>query len=463
MNKYAIILAAGKGSRMKSLKEDISKVSFPILGKPLVKYVIDVLKPLNCEHLISVIGFGGETSKPIVEKDCEVVWQREQKGAGHAVLMAAPILEGKEGLTIICCGDTPLLTTETIENLFKEHVASHNDLTIMTMVLDNPFGYGRIVKENGKVVAICEQRDTTDKEKDIKEVNAGVYIFDNKNLFECLHLLKTDNAAGEYYLTDVIGLFVKRGLKVGDYIVQDIDETLGVNDRYQLSVAAKILQHRINKKHMVSGVSIEDPENTYINPDVKIGQDTFIYAGCHILNGCEIGQNNVIGPDTYLENTKVGNGNKIVSSHIVDCVIEDDCVLGPYLRMRNNCHIESGAHISNFNELKNTKVGKNFKCHHLSYLGDSHVGDNVNIGCGTITANYDGVNKWPTNIGNDVFIGCNSVLIAPVTLDDGTFVAAGSVVTKDTSKDDLVVARAEQKNLKGYAPKIKEKARSRKK
>ncbi|MBR3674794.1 MAG: NTP transferase domain-containing protein, partial [Bacilli bacterium] len=227
MEKYAIILAAGKGTRMKSKRDDISKVSFPILGQPLVKYVINALKPLGFKKLVAVVGFGGKTSEKIVKDECEVVWQLEQKGTGHAVMMAAPVLDKLEGETIVCCGDTPLLITETFEALFKAHEENGNAMTVMTSILEDPFGYGRIVKVNGNVTKIVEQKDATEEERAINEVNAGVYVFDNAKLFEALGHLTTKNAAGEYYLTDVLGIFVNNGFKVGSYPVKDPDETLG--------------------------------------------------------------------------------------------------------------------------------------------------------------------------------------------------------------------------------------------
>ncbi len=309
MSRNAIILAAGKGSRMKSKRADISKVSFPILGQPLVKYVINALKPLGLDKLVAVVGFGGETAKKVVEGDCEVVWQHEQKGAGHAVMMTAPVLEGKDGETIVCCGDTPLLSSDTLEKMFKYHEENHNDLTVMTFHIDNPFGYGRIIKENGHFIRIVEQRDTDEVTAKVKEVNAGVYIFNNKELFEALKSLKTDNAAGEYYITDAIEIFVNKGLKADTFLVEDWTETLGVNDRAQLAEAAKLLQKRINHKHLISGVTIEDPTNTYIAPGVKIGQDTIIKPGSYIMGDSVIGEDCVIGPNAVIENQNIADGS----------------------------------------------------------------------------------------------------------------------------------------------------------
>jgi bifunctional UDP-N-acetylglucosamine pyrophosphorylase / glucosamine-1-phosphate N-acetyltransferase len=462
MKKYAIILAAGKGTRMKSLREDLSKVSFPILGRPLVKYVLEALKPLGLDKIVTVVGFGGQTSEGIVKADSEVVWQKEQKGTGHAVAQAAPVLEDQEGETIICCGDTPLLTTKTLAAMFSSHETNHNALTIMTAQMSNPQGYGRIVKEKGRVMKIVEQKDCTPEQAEITEVNAGVYIFDNKELFKDLKRLTPNNAAGEYYLTDVIGMFVNDGLKVSSFTVADNSETLGINDRYQLSIAAKILQQRINKAFLLSGVSIDDPDTTYIGPDVKIGQDTVIRAGTYLMGNTTIGLENVIGPNCYIENCEIGDYNEIIYSHLTDTKVGNKTTLGPYMRARKNAVLKDGAHVGNFMELKNVEFGVGSKAAHLSYLGDATIGDGVNIGCGTIIANYDGVNKFHTEIGNNVFVGSGSTLISPVHLGDDAFVAAGSTLNKDVPAHAMAIARARQENKAGYSDVLHEKALAKK-
>lgn len=458
MGKYAIILAAGKGTRMKSAREDISKVSFPILGKPMVGYVLDALKKLNLDRIVTVVGFGGDMTKSIVEKDSEVVWQREQKGTGHAVMMASDLLKDEDGQTIICCGDTPLLTEKTLSALLSSHETNHNDLTLMTAIFDDPHGYGRIVKKNGHVCKIVEQKDCSPDEDAIHEVNAGVYVFDNRELFKDLSRLTPNNAAGEYYLTDVISMFVSDGKKVNSFAVTDNKETMGVNDRYNLSKAEKVIRHRINKRWMLSGVSMEDPDTTYIGPDVELGQDCVIRPNTMILGDSKIGKDNNIGPNSYLENVTVGVNNTIEYCHITDSKIGSNNALGPYLRIRQNCVIKDSTHIGNFNELKNVTVGDDSWCMHLSYLGDSDIGANVNIGCGTIIANYDGVNKTHSSIADNAFIGSGTILISPISVGEGAFTAAGSVINKDVPPHDLAVARARQENKAGYADKLKEKA-----
>ncbi len=452
MDKYAIVLAAGKGTRMKSIREDVSKVSFPILGRAMVEWVLESLKSLNLKEIVTVVGFGGKTSEALAKPYGEVVWQNEQKGTGHAVMMAAPLLEDKEGVTLICCGDTPLLTAKTLEALLSSHELHHNALTLLTANVDDPRGYGRIIKKNGRVMRIVEQKDCTPDIDAIHEINAGVYAFDNRELFKYLKKITPNNAAGEYYLTDVIGMFVEDGLKVSSFQIADVSETMGVNDRYQLSVASKCMQRRINKRWMIHGVTFEDPESAYIGPEVKLSRDTVIRPNVHVLGKSFVGHENVIGPDTYLENVHVGERNVIEYSHLVDTTVDDDTHLGPFLRSRAGTHIHSKACIGNFNELKHTDFGEGGFCLHLSYLGDTTVGEKANIGCGTITANFDGRNKYESKIDDGAFIGCGSVLVSPVEVGENAFVAAGSVITEDVPAGDLAIARGRQENKPGRSP-----------
>lgn len=302
MNTYAVVLAAGKGTRMKSLLDYKSKVSYEILGIPLVKHVIRALQPLNVDKMVVIAGFGGETTTKICKDYAEIVWQHEQKGTGHAVMQAAPVLEGKEGSTLILCGDTPLLTTKTLKSLLDEHVEKNNKLTILSAKVPNPFGYGRIIRNaDGSVNRIVEQSDTDEITNKVDEVNTGVLIFDNKLLFSYLSKLTPNNKKGEYYLTDLIKMFQDDGLKVGAHIMEDYREMLGINDRVQLAEAARVMKERINKELMLSGVTIEDPNNTYISPECVVEQDTVIHPNTHLLGKCHIGKCNELGPNVVLK------------------------------------------------------------------------------------------------------------------------------------------------------------------
>lgn len=464
MNRYAVVMAAGKGSRMKSLDENHSKVSYLILNKPIVRYVIDAIKPIGFNKIVTVVGFGGEVTKSLVENDTEVVWQKEQKGTGHAVLMAKDVLSNLEGSTLVVCGDTPLITTETIMKLFAKHEKDHNNMTILTSLLEHPDGYGRIVREEktNNILAIREDKDCSIEEKYIKEINTGIYVFDNKKLFSYLQNLKTNNAQHEYYLTDVVSMFVNDNLKVGGYVLEDPEEVYGINDRFQLSYAQKVIRKRVNKALMLSGVSIEDPNSTYISIDVKIGQDTVIHPNTTIYGNKTIGNSNEIGPNSFLDNVEVGNNNKIISSHLVDTTIGNNNEIGPFTRTRGGTIIENNTRVGNFVEFKNVHIHDGVKSAHLTYLGDTEVGEKTNIGCMTVTANYDGYNKSRTTIGKNTFIGSGSILVAPIEVKENSFVAAGSTITKPVEEDDLAIARARQVNLKNGSSKIKEKARLKK-
>lgn len=463
MNRYAIILAAGKGTRMKSRLENKSKVSYEILGVPLVKYVLNSLKPLNINKIVTIVGFGGETSKAIVENESAVVWQKEQKGTGHAIMMTTPELKNLKGETIILCGDTPLLKSETLEKLMLEHEENNNKLTVLGAKVPNPFGYGRLsIDENGNLRKIIEQKECTPEETKIDVVNTGVYVFDNELLYRYLDELKPNNKAGEYYLTDLIEIFKNNNHKVGVSIMFGDEEMLGINDRVQLAYATRLMKERINNKLMLSGVSIEDPNNTYIGPYVTIEPDTIIKPNTTILGVSKIGERNIIGPNTYLENIEVGNDNSIIMSHIVDAKIGDNNQIGPFTRMRGHAVIENKCRVGNFVELKGAHFHEGVKSAHLTYLGDCEIGEHTNIGCGTITANYDGYNKSRTNIGKDVFVGSGSIIIAPLTIEDEAFVAAGSTLTRDVKENALAIARARQENKSGYSSIIKNRAKAKK-
>lgn len=449
--RYSIVMAAGKGTRMKSLDVSKSKVAYTILGVPLVQYVLDAVQPLSLDQTITIVGFGGETTQQIVKNQSEVVWQREQKGTGHAIMQCAPLLEGKPGLTLIVSGDTPLLTSETLQNLVKKHENDQNDLTILTAVVPNPKGYGRIVRSSDQgVQAIVEQADASEAVLNIREVNTGVYVFHNQKLFEQLKHITPSNKQGEYYLTDVIKLFATKKYKIAAEILSNYEEMLGINDRVQLAEAAKILQLRINNKHMRQGVTFEAPEQTFIGPYVTIHPDTVLKPGTEILGQSIIGEANIIGPSSYLENVQIGKRNTIFQSKVMNASLLDDNQVGPFAHIREHSEIHNHTRIGNFVEIKKCILHDGVKASHLTYLGDTEILENTNIGAGVITANYDGRVKHKTFIGKDVFVGSGVTIIAPVTIGDRVIVAAGSTVTEDIASNGLAIARSKQMNKPNY-------------
>lgn len=332
MNRYAIILAAGKGTRMQSLDPNHSKVSYPILGKPIINYVIDALKPLDFKKEVVVVGFGGEVTKSLVEKECDVVWQKEILGTGHAVMQTKDILEGLEGNTLIIYGDTPLVTPRTIEKILHIHEKENNAITIVSSILPDATGYGRLIREEktNRLLAIREETDCSEYELGITEANTGICVVENKVLFKHLNKLTSNNARGLFYLSQLVELFNKENLPVGTFVVEDMEEVFGVNDRIQLAYVAKVMRKRVNHQFMLGGVSMEDPESTYISPEAVIGKDTVVLANTTILGHCVIGNANEIGPNAVLENVKIGNNNKIVSSTLRNAEVKDNEQIGPY-------------------------------------------------------------------------------------------------------------------------------------
>ncbi len=451
-NRYAVILAAGKGTRMQS---KLYKVLHKVCDRTMVELVLDSLNNLEMQEVITVVGHGAERVKEVLGDRTKFVLQAEQLGTAHAVKVAKDELKDKEGTTIVMYGDTPLIRPETINSMLDHHENTNAKATVLTAIADDPFAYGRIIRDvNGKLVKIVEEKDATEQEKKIKEINSGIYCFDNKLLFEMLEKVKNDNKQGEYYLPDVLGLIREQKEIIETYLCEDFDETFGVNDRVALAYAESVMRNRINTKHMLAGVTLVDPTNTYIAPNAIIGRDTTIYPNVTIKSNTVIGEDCQIKPNSYLENVKIGNGVKVLSSTISDSKIGDFTSVGPYAHIRNNCELGEYVRVGNFVELKNTIYGDGSKTAHLSYLGDAEVGKNTNIGCGTITVNYDGKNKYKTKIGNDAFIGCNSNLIAPLEIGDGAVVAAGTTVTENAPDDTLVIARIKQENKMGYAKKM---------
>jgi len=456
--RYAVVLAAGQGTRMKS---KLYKVLHPVCGKPMVQHVVDQILKLKLDKIVTIVGHGAEMVKSQLGDSCEFALQSEQLGTAHAVMQAASYLEGKEGTTIVICGDTPLVTSDTIEALLNHHEITNAKATILTAKADDPTGYGRIVRnEMGHVAKIVEHKDANDEELKITEINTGTYCFDNAFLFDALKLVSNDNAQGEYYLPDVIEILKEKGEVISAYQTHSFEETLGVNDRVALSRAEAIMKKRINEFHMRNGVTIIDPENTYISADAEISRDTVILPGTIIKGKTVIGEDCEIGPHSEIKDCVIGKNTTIRQSVAHDSEIGDDVNIGPFSHIRPHSNISDHVRIGNFVEVKKSTIGKESKASHLSYIGDAEIGDNVNLGCGSITVNYDGQKKYLTKIEDGAFIGCNSNLIAPVTVGKGAYVAAGSTITSDVPGGSLSIARARQVNKENYVHKLKKNLKS---
>ncbi|QNM15273.1 MULTISPECIES: bifunctional UDP-N-acetylglucosamine diphosphorylase/glucosamine-1-phosphate N-acetyltransferase GlmU [Fusobacterium] len=441
MNLKTLILAAGKGTRMKS---NIPKIVHKVNGIPMISKIITVLEEIGSTENILILGYKKEEVLKVVGENSSYVLQNEQLGTGHAVIQAKDKLKDYDGDVMVVCGDTPLLKPETLKKLYNFHKDSGAVTTILTSIYENPFGYGRIVKENGLVKAIVEEKEANDEVKKIKEVNAGVYCFNSKELFKALNKINNNNEKGEYYLTDVIGIQVNENKKVRSFILEDSMEILGVNSKVELAQAGNILRDRKNISLMEDGVILIDPTNTYIEENVKIGKDTVIYPGAIIQGDTVIGENCEILGTTRIINSKIKNNVKIESSVIEDSILEDGVTMGPFAHLRPKSHLKESVHIGNFVEVKKSTLEKGVKAGHLTYLGDAQVGENTNIGAGTITCNYDGVNKFKTIIGKEAFIGSDSMLVAPVNIGEKALVGAGSVITKDVPDNALAVSRSKQ-------------------
>jgi len=415
MSNYAIILAAGKGTRMKS---DLPKVLHKVAGISMLEHVFRSVGAIQPEKTVTVVGHKAELVEEVLAGQTEFVTQSEQLGTGHAVMMTEPILEGLSGHTLVIAGDTPLITGESLKNLIDFHINHKNVATILTAETDNPFGYGRIVRnDNAEVLRIVEQKDATDFEKQIKEINTGTYVFDNERLFEALKNINTNNAQGEYYITDVIGIFREAGEKVGAY-------------------------------------TLKDPEATYIDIDVEIAPEVQIEANVTLKGKTKIGAETVLTNGTYVVDSTIGAGAIITNSMIEESSVADGVTVGPYAHIRPGSSLGAQVHIGNFVEVKGSSIGENTKAGHLTYIGNCEVGSHVNFGAGTITVNYDGKNKYKTVIGNNVFVGSNSTIIAPVELGDNSLVGAGSTITKDVPADAIAIGRGRQVNKDEYATRL---------
>ncbi|MBM7716699.1 bifunctional UDP-N-acetylglucosamine pyrophosphorylase/glucosamine-1-phosphate N-acetyltransferase [Bacillus thermophilus] len=451
-NRFAVILAAGQGTRMKS---KLYKVLHPVCGKPMVEHVVDNISELQVNETVTVVGFGADMVRQHLGGKSRFVIQEEQLGTAHAVMQAKDALGDKKGTTLVICGDTPLIKSETMSALIKQHEETGAKATVLTAFAENPHGYGRIIRNaEGAVERIVEHKDANEEELRIHEINTGTYCFDNEALFEALENVSNDNSQGEYYLPDVIEILKSKKELITAFQTEDFEETLGVNDRVALSEAERIMRKRINEAHMRNGVTLIDPANTYIDKDVLIGQDTIIFPGTSICGKTVIGENCEIGPNTEINNCEISHNATICQSAVFDSAVGANVNIGPFAHIRPESTIHDDVKIGNFVEIKKSIFGKGSKASHLSYIGDAEVGKDVNIGCGSITVNYDGKNKYLTKIEDGVFVGCNSNLVAPVTIKKGSYIAAGSTITDDVPQDALAIARARQVNKENYTKKL---------
>ncbi len=443
----AIVLAAGQGQRMRS---KTPKVLHKITGLSMVGHVIRNVRAAGIDQTYLVIGHQGELVKQEVP-DVIHVEQAEQLGTGHAVNQCRVALAEFEGIILVTYGDTPLFTADTFQQVLEYQREQMVAATVITAIMADPTGYGRIIRsESGRVTRIVEQKDANPSQLEIQEINTGTYCFDSQLLFTYLDKITPDNAQAEYYLPDVLPLLLGDGHEIAGYCISEAQESIGVNDRVQLAEAEQIMRKRICRNHMLAGVTIIDPQSTYIELDCQIGQDTVIHPNTHIQQGSVIGADCTVGPNARLTHTQLGNGVNIEQSVVLDSTVGDNCQIGPFAYLRPGSKVGADCKIGDFVELKNTTVDTCSKIPHHCYIGDAQVGSGVNIGCGTITCNYDGEQKHKTVIGNNSFIGSNSSLVAPLRIEDGAYIAAGSTITKDVPKENLAFGRARQVNKEGW-------------
>ncbi|WP_298438260.1 bifunctional UDP-N-acetylglucosamine diphosphorylase/glucosamine-1-phosphate N-acetyltransferase GlmU [Geobacter sp.] len=470
----AIILAAGKGTRMKS---ELVKVMHPLAGAPMVAWPVESAREAGASRIVAVIGHQAETIREYFagQADISFALQEEQLGTGHAVACAAGPLAGFTGMVLILCGDVPLIRSQTLRAMAQTHAASGAVLTVLTTHLENPCGYGRIMRGfDGRVIRIVEERDATPEERSLSEINAGIYCADASFLFEAVSRLGSDNAQGEYYLTDIVTQAAERGLRCSAHPVADPVEVMGVNDRVQLAEAARHARRRIAEALMLDGVTIVDPAATYIDRGVVAGRDTTVHPGVHlagetrigsgcivesgaVIKGSTLGDGCVVEPGAVIRNSRLGNYVVVKAGTVMeDAVVHDHAAIGPMAHLRPGTELGPQVKIGNFVETKKITMGEGSKASHLTYLGDATIGKNVNVGCGTITCNYDGVRKHRTVIGDDVFVGSDVQFVAPVTIGRNSLIAAGTTVTRDVPPDSLAIARAPQVNKEGWKLKKRE-------
>jgi bifunctional UDP-N-acetylglucosamine pyrophosphorylase / glucosamine-1-phosphate N-acetyltransferase len=447
----AVVMAAGKGTRMKS---DLPKVLHKVCGMPMVEHVLSALAGIGVDKPIVVIGHGAEKVREVLQDKADYAIQAEQLGTGHAVMQAEGLLQGIVGDVVVVCGDTPLITSATLEELVTKHREYKAAATLLTAVMDNPTGYGRVIRQEGiGIQRIIEEKDANPEQKQVKEIYSGIACFNIKLLLDTLKLIQPNNAQGEYYITDVFELLASNNHLVEGVILSDEDEIMGINNRVQMAEAEKILRKRIAEYHMYQGVTVIDPASTFIDKDVSIGVDTVIYPFTIIEGKTEIGEACNIGPSSRLVDAKLGDNVKIENSIVLSSQIGNKCTIGPFAYIRPDTVLVEEVKVGDFVEIKKSTIGKGSKVPHLSYIGDSLIGESVNIGAGTITCNYDGAKKSATIIKDNAFIGSNTNLVAPVEVGTNAVIAAGSTITKNVPSGALAVARNKQSHIENWVSK----------
>ena len=457
MSLAVIILAAGKGVRMNS---ELPKVLHPILKKPMLRYVLDAAQEMEPDRIVLVLGHDSELVRETVsDYPVKTVIQEPQLGTGHAVLCCEDAFRDFSGDILILSGDVPAVGVSALREFADSHAKNRSDVSFISTLVEDPSGYGRVLRNaEGEVIRIVEDKDATADEKREREINAGIYCVKSSFLWENLGGLDRENSQREYYLPGIVNLCASRKRRFQAFTLADSKEVSGVNSREQLGEAEKTIRRAINSRHMENGVTIIDPETTYISDSVGIGKDTTVYPNTYIYGETRIGEGCRVGPSVYIEDSRIGGNVEIrFSSYLTGCEVEDGVVMGPFCHLRPEARIKSGAKIGNFVEIKKSQIGVGSKVPHLSYVGDADIGDGVNIGAGTITCNYDGVNKHRTVVEDRAFIGSDTMLVAPVKVGEEATTAAGSTITKDVSPGALAIERAGQKEITGWAERKKPK------
>ncbi|MEN8905163.1 MAG: bifunctional UDP-N-acetylglucosamine diphosphorylase/glucosamine-1-phosphate N-acetyltransferase GlmU [Clostridiales bacterium] len=452
----ALLLAAGEGKRMKSKKP---KVLHKIMGKALLEWVCESVLEAGIRDCVGVVGHKSEEVEKYMGNRLKYFYQKEQLGTGHAVMQTIDYIKDNSDYVLILCGDTPLIKSDTLNKAIDKVKNKDFGALIITTTVNNPKGYGRIIRDNNQnVLKIVEEKDANENEKSINEINSGMYCFKTDYLIEVLRNLDNNNSQSEYYLTDTIEMLLKKDIKVGALKINESNEIMGINDRKQLSIATQIIKEDILSHHMENGVTIIDPKTTFIDKDVKIGIDTTIMPGSIIQGNTIIGEDSIIGPNANITSTEIGDFTKINNSTIVESKIGNFSNVGPYAYIRPKSVVGNNVKIGDFVEIKATVIGDKTKISHLTYVGDAQIGKNVNIGCGVVVVNYDGKKKNKTIVGDNAFIGCNTNLVSPVEVKSNSYIAAGSTITKEVPENSLAIARSKQTIIDGW---VKRKGMSR--